>query len=579
MSANDSASPDAPEKAEVLSQHQAEVNSGVLEKSGEPTPDDGEDLDGEAPEYATGVRLILIMCSIFLATLVAAIDLGIVATAIPGITSDFHKLDDIGWYGGTIFITVGITSPLNGKLYKYFSARWVYLGCVLLYLIGSAIAAPAPNSIALIVGRAIQGWGVAGVLGGSVLMITYVAEPKARPILIGLWTCVLMVSTILGPIVGGAFTSGVNWRWCFWINLPIGCPIIVLILLFFHIPKHVKPTPATWKEIVMQLDLGGFVLLLASLVCFTLAMQWGGQTKAWSDGSVIAVLVVWLVLTIGFVLLEWFLGAYAMIPLRNLKPRLFWTNALYGWLVNLAEFLALFYLPIYFQSIHGQSAITSGVNTIPFVAFFALGSLVSGFLVSKTGYLQPLQLVSGLLATVGGALLYILDVDSGKAKYIGPQVILGFGIGLGNQIPMTVYQFFSPPDQLQSNTGVMLMTNGMSGAFFVTAAQNVFSNRMLQRLAQLAPQISSQQVLATGASDFQSVFHGADLLAVRQAYMTGIKDVFAFAMAGAALTAVLPLIIPRNRLPGFDKKEADKESNDSSESNEPNESNDTKSSS
>ncbi|KAL7783865.1 putative MFS transporter [Trichoderma ceciliae] len=555
MLANDSSSGYASEKAEVQSQHQADVANGVLEKPGERMSDEDTLEENEVPEYATGLRLILIMCSIFLATLVAAIDLGIVATAIPGITSDFHKLDDIGWYGGTIFITVGITSPLNGKLYKYFSGRWVYLGCVVLYLIGSAIAAPAPNSIALIIGRAIQGWGVAGVLGGSVLMISYVAEPKSRPILIGLWTCVLMVSTILGPILGGAFTSGVNWRWCFWINLPIGCPIVVLILLFFHIPKHVKPTPATWKEILMQLDIGGFVLLLASLVCFTLAMQWGGQTKSWSNGSVIAVLVVWLVLTIAFILLEWFLGEYAMIPLRNLKSRLFWTNALYGWLVNLAEFLALFYLPIYFQSIHSQSAITSGVNTIPFVAFFALGSLISGFLVSKTGHLQPLQLASGLLATVGTALLYILDVDSGRAKYIGPQIILGFGIGLGNQIPMTVYQFFSSPEQLQSNTGIMLMTNGMSGAFFVTAAQNVFANRMLQSLAQIAPQISAQKVLDTGASDFQSVFQGADLVAVRQAYMIGIKDVFAFAMAGAALTAVLPLIIPRRRLPGFEKKE------------------------
>lgn len=378
------------------------------------------------------------------------------ATAIPGITSDFHSLDDIGWYGGTIFIVVGVTSPLCGKLYKSFSGRYVYLGCVLLYLVGSAIAAPAPNSIVLIIGRAIQGWGVAGVLGGSVLMISYVAEPAARPQLIGLWTCVLMVSTILGPIIGGAFTSGITWRWCFWINLPIGGPIVVLILLFFFIPKHIKPTPATWREILMQLDIAGFVLLLASIVCFTLAMQWGGQTKSWDNGSVIAVLVVWLILTIAFIIVEWFLGEYAMIPLAHLKPRLFWTNALYGWLVNLADFLALFYLPIYFQSIHGQSAITSGVNTIPFVALFALGSLLSGFLVSKTGYLQPLQLVSGLLATVGCALLYILDVDSAKAKYIGPQIILGFGIGLGNQIPMTAYQFFSRPQDLQSNTGVML---------------------------------------------------------------------------------------------------------------------------
>ncbi|KAG8167939.1 hypothetical protein KVR01_003628 [Diaporthe batatas] len=274
MSAQDSRDRDALEGPDVSASGTAiEPANGVLEKesSGHAPADDASD-------YATGLRLVLIMVTICVSTLVAAIDL----------------------------------------LYKYFSGRWVYLGCVLLYLVGSAIAAPAPNSIALIVGRAIQGWGCAGVLGGSVLMISYVSEPK---------------------------------------------------------------------------------------------------------------------------------GEYALIPLRNLRPRLFQTNALYGcqWLVNLADFLALFYLPIYFQSIDGQSAIISGVNSTPFVAFFALGSMLRGFLVSKTGYLQPFQLVSGLLATISGALLYILEVNSTQAKYIGPQVILGYGIGVGNQIPMTAYQFFSDP--------------------------------------------------------------------------------------------------------------------------------------
>lgn len=219
-----------------------------------------------------------------------------------------------------------------GKLYKYFSAQLVYLVSVVIFLVGSILAAAAPNSAALIVGRALQGWGCSGTLGGSVLMISYVAEPKKRPMLIGMWMSVFMFSTIIGPLLGGAFTSEVTWRWCFWINLPVGGPVIALVVLFFKVPKHIKPAPATWVEILRQLDLPGFALLLTSLVCLTVALQWGGQTKPWSDGSVIATLVMWVALTIAFFVVEWFQGDYAMVPLALLKPRLVWTNALYGWM-------------------------------------------------------------------------------------------------------------------------------------------------------------------------------------------------------------------------------------------------------
>ncbi|KAJ7759659.1 major facilitator superfamily domain-containing protein [Mycena metata] len=252
------------------------------------------------PAYTTGFRLVIIMCTIFLSTLLTALDIGIVATAIPGITDDFRRLNDVGWYGSACFLLLGTSAPMWGKLYKYFSARHVYLASVALFLVGSIVAAAAPNSPALIIARALQGLGCSGTVGGSVLMITYVAEPKKRPMLIGLWMGIFMFSTIVGPVVGGAFTSEVTWRWCFWINLPVGGLIIVLLLLFFYVPKHITPRPATWKEILLQLDVPGFCLLLGSLICFTLALQWGGQTKPWNDGSVIATLVMWVVLTAAF---------------------------------------------------------------------------------------------------------------------------------------------------------------------------------------------------------------------------------------------------------------------------------------
>lgn len=143
---------------------------------------------------------------------------------------------------------------------------------------------------------------------------------------------IFIVSTILGPLIGGAFTTGVTWRWCFWINLPLGGPVIVLVSLFVHIPKHAKPTPATWKEILLHLDIPGFAFLLDSVVCLALALQQGGQTQAWSAGSTIALLVLWPVFTIIFFVIEKLQGELAMVPLRLLRPRVTWANALYCYL-------------------------------------------------------------------------------------------------------------------------------------------------------------------------------------------------------------------------------------------------------
>ncbi|OQD61878.1 hypothetical protein PENPOL_c014G01459 [Penicillium polonicum] len=534
-------------------------NNAQLDRSQPGSTSDGpqeqKDLDEIPPEYATGLPLVLVMFTIFVSTILVSLEIGIIATAIPGITNDFRKLDDVGWYGCATFILAASSSPLWGKLFKYVNVKWVYLSAVGIFLVGSIVAAAAPNSVSVIIGRAIQGLGASGVLGGTLIVINYIAPPKSHPLLIGTWMACFMVSTILGPVIGGAFTSGVTWRWCFWINLPIGGPIIVLLLLFLRIPKHIKKVPATWQEIILALDLPGFCLLLVSLICLTLALQWGGQTKAWNDGSVIATLVMWIVLSIGFLVTEWLQGHRAMVPFSILKRRITWSNALFCLISYAALYQVLFYLPIYFQSIHGQSAIISGVNTLPFLAFFALGAVVSGGVIGKTRYTQPYELLGALIMTAGVALIYILDVDSSKAMYIGAEVLFGFGIGICNQIPMTAVQGFSKLEEVSSATGIMVMCQTLSGAYFVAIAQSLFANRMLQTVLSSAAHLDATLVLGTGASELQEVFSGEDLEEVIAAYMVGIKDVFAFSLACAAFSVLLSLIIPFKRLPDHGTKD------------------------
>jgi MFS transporter, DHA2 family, glioxin efflux transporter len=246
----------------------------------------------------------------------------IISTAIPRITSEFNSLADVGWYGSAFFLTLAAAQSVWGKVYQYFSLRGTFIVSIVVFEIGSLICAVAPNSPTIIAGRAIQGIGGSGSTLGSYAIAAFIAPPEQVPIIIGLIGCVFSVSSVVGPLLGGVFTQDVTWRWCFWINLPIGCIAVVTVLLFFRTPPHAKPaTKTTLREMILSFDPIGVVLLVASLVCYFLALQWGGTTKAWNSSDVIGTLIGWLLLSAAFAVNEWWQKDRALVVLRMWKVR------------------------------------------------------------------------------------------------------------------------------------------------------------------------------------------------------------------------------------------------------------------
>ncbi|KAI1259344.1 major facilitator superfamily domain-containing protein [Xylariaceae sp. FL1019] len=428
-------------------------------------------------EYSTGVRLALVLSSAFVSIFLVSLDRLIVTTAIPAITDQFHSLPDVGWYGSAYLLTSAAFQLLFGKLYGFYPIRAVFGSSVILFEVGSAICGAAPNSIAFILGRAIQGIGSAGIFAGGIVIIVYAVPLEKRPLYQGLFGAVFGVSSILGPLVGGAFTSNVTWRWCFYINIPFGVVAFIVIIVFLRVPDRPETRIST-KAKLSQLDALGTAALIPAVVSLLLAVQWGGLTFPWNDRRVIALLTLGIFLFIVFVLVQSFLPKTATIPPHILKQRSimagFWATLTAG--SQLMIFV--YYLPIWFQAIKGVSAVNSGIRLLPTTLALVLASISNGVFISKIGYYTPTMILGSVLVTIGGGLLTTLQVDTGAGKWIGYQILYGLGQGLCFQAPNLAAQTVLAQKDVSVGASLMFFTQILGGAIFISVGQNVLDNQL-----------------------------------------------------------------------------------------------------
>ncbi|KAJ7618232.1 putative HC-toxin efflux carrier [Mycena rosella] len=498
-----------------------------------------DNVSEELVEYPEGVKLVLISLALCLSVFLVALDNTIIATAIPKITDQFKSLDDVGWYGSAYLLTTAAFQLLFGRFYSFLSMKWVYIGAISVFELGSLICGVAPNSNALIVGRAIAGLGSAGIFTGALIIVANSVPLGKRPMYTGLIGAMYGIASVAGPLLGGVFTDRVTWRWCFYINLPIGAVTLIVITIFFKPPGAVRKTEAMrLTDRIQQFDPLGTIVFIPAIVSLLLALQWGGSKYPWSNGRIIGLFVVFGVLISTFIGIQIWKQDLATVPPRILKQRSIMAGAWFSLCLGSSFFIFVYFLPIWFQAIKGVSAVKSGIDNLPMILSLVIASLVAGGVITAVGYYTPFMIASTVLMAVGGGLITTFDLTTGHAHWIGYQVIYGLGIGFGMQQPIMAAQTVLSLQDIPTGTSLIMFMQTLGGALFISVGQNVFTNKLVSGLASQVPGVNPAIVLSAGATSLRDSIDVQSLPAVLSVYNQALISAFYVSVAMACLSLV-----------------------------------------
>ncbi|ETS82216.1 hypothetical protein PFICI_07218 [Pestalotiopsis fici W106-1] len=459
------------------------------------------DFGREDEEYISGYKLFAALFGIVSVFFIVLLDFSIISTALPYITSDFHRLQDVGWYGGAYQLSCAALQPLTGKLYTYLSAKRTFLVFVAIFEVGSLLCGVATSSTLFILGRTIAGLGTSGLENGALTLIAGAVPLQKRPLYTGIVFAIGQIGIVVGPLIGGVLTQYANWRWCFYINLPIGA-VSILFLCFTHIPDETLKPPfslALFRSIIPNLDLTGCALFAPATVMFLLALQWGSDEYGWTSPIVIGLFVGSGVTAILFSFWEWRVGENALIPFHLVKKRIVWTSTIHNCFLFITNSVGANYIPIYFQAVKGVGPSLSGVYTLPSILAQLLSLVISGALVTKLGYYLPFGVLGAAVTAVACGLISTWTPDTITAEWIGYQILFGLR-GMALQTAVISMQNAVTPAQNAVVMAFLVFVQSLMAAISNIVGNAIFTQTLARQVSILAPSVSPEAALAAGGS-------------------------------------------------------------------------------
>ncbi|KAH8657727.1 major facilitator superfamily domain-containing protein [Xylariales sp. PMI_506] len=480
-----------------------------------------------------------------IAVFCGALDINLISPAIPAITNSFHSSEDEGWYGTTYDLALSCCQLAWAQIYKAFPAKFVFFGAFIVFELGALIAALAPNSAALILARTISGAGISGSFVGALIIVSYVVPLRWRPIMTAFFSVLIGSTQTAGPVLGGALTSRLSWRWCFWINLPLGGLTLIFALFGSSIkePEN-KRDGKTMKQVIREFDVLGLIMWTLAVVCLTLLLQFGGVRFEWTSGPLIALYVLTALFFVLFAVSQVRNGEKALAPLRIVKQRSLACSALYVLFMQAAKSVIAYYLPIFFQAAQGDSALQSGVNTIPNFLSYVLFQIMASLCISWSGYYTPFMLVGSALAVAGTALLSTLGVSTQPASWIGYQILSAAGFGIGYNGPQIAAQtVFQDPRDTPTALTIITTVQDLGGSLGISIGSAIFGSLVRRQLLRVLPDITTEQISNAGITGLQAMVAPDQESLVAEAYAYASRMVFCGSAALTASTLILACFV------------------------------------